>query len=116
MAHGKEQYKVWCPAESEEKDAEAVLDWSAEWAAERAAEVLDDNSGGEMFEGDRGRMQTVELHVRCPDGKLEKFTVTADYSKTYIAHEKEEETSDGDRVGDAVSGTGEAGGDVVERP
>lgn len=79
-------YMCWDESNTDEDGAEKYDAFDAEYAAELCAEEALDNSGGEMG-------FPVDIHVRCPDGSLEVYSVTCDYEPVFSAKKREPTTA-----------------------
>lgn len=75
-------YTCWDESNTDEDGAEEYDAFDAEIAAELCAEDELDNSGGECG-------NAIEIHVRCPDGSLEIYSVTLDYQPVFSAKKRE---------------------------
>lgn len=79
-------YTCWDESNTDEASAEVYGAHNSELAACQCAEDELDNSGGEMgFPAD--------IHVRCPDGSLEIYSVTLDYQPVFSAKKREPATT-----------------------
>jgi hypothetical protein len=83
----KRKWKVWNPEEGDEEEAIVVEHFSPEWAAEEAAEKLDDASAHELFDLSKPTEPSVLLMVRGDDGVLRAFRVGCELERSYNAHE-----------------------------
>lgn len=74
-------FLCWDESNTDEDGAEVYEAHDAETAAEMCAEDEWENSAGECGNG-------VEVHVRCPDGSLEIYDVTIEFSPTFSASKR----------------------------